>query len=144
MGRNSQKRRAVKKKVPRSRDWRSDNRGPRFPLVLRHETEVIDGRMYPPTTRVTVEGEAMALDAIATLCGIAEGRITGEDARAAAALIRCYEEGLGMLDPSDDMDLDEYIASHTRLFEAGFLGYDRHGGYMSSNVAELVADLDNV
>ncbi|MER8237517.1 hypothetical protein [Streptomyces sp. NPDC094049] len=82
-------------------------------------------------------GELVALDAIATMCAIAEGRITGHDARYRAAMIATAEEKAGLLS-RDDMDLDEYIASHSRLFHAGYFGYDEHGGYLSECAADLI------
>ncbi|MGW4250698.1 hypothetical protein [Streptomyces californicus] len=85
--------------------------------------------------RLEESGDLVALDAIATMCAIVEGRITGHDARYAAALIASAEENAGALS-RNDMDLDEYIASHTRLFHGGFLGYDEHGGYLSARAAD--------
>lgn len=70
------------------------------------------------------------------MCGIAEGRITGNDARHAAALIASEQESQGLLDP-DETSLDEFIESHGRLFAAGHIGYDEHGGFLSPDVSKI-------
>lgn len=111
-----------------------------YPVVHRDVAEVIDGRTYPPTTRIHLaeSGDLVALDAIASMCAIAEGRITGYDARYLAAMIATVEEKAGFLS-RDDMDLDEYIASNSRLFRGDFIGYDEHGGYISARAADPAA-----
>jgi hypothetical protein len=138
MGRKSQARRAAKGKEPKDRSWRDapTASGPTEPLVYRDKTEGIGGRVYPPTMRIRMEesGDVVALDAIASMCAVAEGRITGVDARTLSALIAA-EENAG-LRPRGEMDLDEFIASHTRLFQGGFIGYDEHGGYLSARAAD--------
>ncbi|MFF5546686.1 hypothetical protein [Streptomyces olivaceoviridis] len=110
------------------------------PLVYRDETEEIGGRVYPPTMRIRMResGDVVALDAIATMCAVAEGRITGVEARTVSALIAGAEENAG-LQPRDEMDVDEFVASHTRLFQGGFIGYDQRGGYLSARAADPAA-----
>ncbi|WP_432003954.1 hypothetical protein [Streptomyces sioyaensis] len=134
MGRKSQVRRAAKNKQPKDRSWRdAPASSAPFPLVRREKTEVIKGRIYPPTTRVKIpdSGDTVEFDTIAALCGIAEGRITGHHARYLAALAAGAEEAAGIRS-RDEMDLDEYIDSHTRLMQIGFIGYDEHGGYLTT------------
>lgn len=142
MGRKSQARRASKGKLPKDRSWRDAlSTGPKYPLVRRNAAEEFEGRLYPPTLRIRMDetGQVSELDALATMCGIAESRLTGDDARCLAALVVSAQEQMGSSLVSAELGIDDYIASYTRLFEQGFVGYDERGGYLTAKAKDMSA-----
>lgn len=84
-------------------------------------------------------GQVSELDALATMCGIAESRLTGDDARCLAALVVSAQEQMGSSLVSAELGIDDYIASYTRLFEQGFVGYDERGGYLTAKAKDMSA-----
>ncbi|MFJ8762868.1 hypothetical protein [Streptomyces cyaneofuscatus] len=112
------------------------SQGPGVP-VYRDQVELIDGRAYPATARMTVDGERMKFDLIANMYAVVHGEVTGPCADIMAALVLTYmEDHPGLLvslspDENPPLTIAALTDSFRRFFEEGLIGRDEKGGYIS-------------
>ncbi|MFE1334480.1 hypothetical protein [Streptomyces microflavus] len=105
--------------------------------VYRDQAELIDGRAYPATARMNVEGELMKFDLIASMYAVIHGEVTGPCADILAALALTYmEDHPGLLaslsqDAEPPLTIAALTDSFRRFFEEGITGRDENGGYIS-------------
>lgn len=60
--------------------------------MYRDEAELVDGRAYPATSRLPLDGEQMRFDLIANMYAVTHGEVTGPCADMLAALALTYLE----------------------------------------------------
>lgn len=107
-------------------------------LVFRDQVELIEGRAYPATATMTVDGKPMQFDLIANMYGIVRGEVSGVSADILAALAFTYlveqkpdlMSSLGEELPKTPREL---VDSFRRLVDDGFFGRDENGGYLNLN-----------
>ncbi|MER6655242.1 hypothetical protein ABT248_32475 [Streptomyces sp. NPDC000971] len=105
--------------------------------VYRDKPEVVDGRAYPPTARMDVDGQQMKFDLIASMYAVVHGEVTGPCADILAALAlthtRDHQGLLTSISPDEEVPLTTAALtdSFRRFFQEGLLGRDEKGGYIS-------------
>ncbi|MEU0001855.1 hypothetical protein ABZ069_33595 [Streptomyces microflavus] len=105
--------------------------------VYRDQPELIDGRAYPATARMNVDGEPMKFDLIASMYAVVHGEVTGPCAGILTALALTYMEDhpglLASLSPDEEppLTIAALTDSFRRFFEEGIIGRDENGGYIS-------------
>lgn len=110
--------------------------GPGAP-VHRDQIELVDGRAYPATARMNVEGEVMKFDLIANMYAVIRGEVTGPCAGILVALTQAYmEDHPGMLtslspDEKPPLTIAALTDSFRRFFDEGIIGRDEKGGYIN-------------
>ncbi|MGW6463969.1 hypothetical protein [Streptomyces rubiginosohelvolus] len=112
------------------------SQGPADP-VYRDQAELIDGRAYPATAWMNVDGERMKFDLIANMYAVVHGEVTGPCADILAALALTYTENhqglLASISPDEEppLTIAALTDSFRRFFDEGLLGRDENGGYIS-------------
>ncbi|MFF7365452.1 hypothetical protein [Streptomyces sp. NPDC008125] len=112
------------------------SRGPAA-AVYRDEAELVDGRAYPATSRLTLDGEQMRFDLIANMHAVTHGEVTGPCADMLTALALTYLESqptlLAAFGPGDEalQSTTKLTESFRRFFQEGVLGVDTKGGYVN-------------
>ncbi|MEU8545362.1 hypothetical protein AB0C52_36085 [Streptomyces sp. NPDC048717] len=103
----------------------------------RDRAEIIDGRAYPATARMKLDGEQVTFDLIANMYAVVHGEVTGPCADILTALALAYtQDHQGLLPPiSTDEGTPVTPAalkdSFRRFFQEGTLGRDEKGGFIS-------------
>ncbi|KAB7835571.1 hypothetical protein [Streptomyces mobaraensis] len=105
------------------------------PTVFRDQLEIAAGRAYLATTRLTVEGQPMHFDLVASMYAVVHSEVTGPcaDILTAYALTGLKQHpnllpSLGQQTPSTVAGL---VACFRRLIEEGVCGRDDQGGFVS-------------
>lgn len=106
-----------------------------FEQVYRSKTELIDGRAYPATARMNVDGQPMKFDLIGNMYAVVHGEVTGPCADIMAAMVLTHFEQQGELLASIGEEvpatISELVDSFRRFFYAGLFGRDERGGYVN-------------
>ncbi|MDJ1645361.1 hypothetical protein [Streptomyces pakalii] len=112
------------------------SQGPAVP-VYRDQAELIDGRAYPATARMNVDGEPVTFDLIANMYAVVHGEVIGPCADILAVMALTYaEDHPGLLaslrtDEEPPLTISALTDSFRRFFDEGVLGRDEDGGYIS-------------
>lgn len=100
----------------------------------RDRVDFVDGRAYPATARLHVDGKPMRFDLVANMHGVVQGEVTGECADILASLAFAYLE---REQPELLPTLGEKASSPAeltegfrRLISSGICGRDDRGGYI--------------
>ncbi|MFF4741302.1 hypothetical protein ACFY2W_36275 [Streptomyces sp. NPDC001262] len=110
---------------------------PPFQPVHRSKPELVDGRAYPATARMDVDGQLMKFDLIGNMYAVVHGEVTGPcaDIMAAIALGHCEQHGqlLPSLGEEVPTTISELVGLFRRFFNEGLFGRDERGGYIDMN-----------
>jgi hypothetical protein len=103
-----------------------------FPLVRRSGPRLIRGRLYMATARLRVDGDMFEFDLLASLYAVATGELTGVCADLMAAYAFTYIQKSPIPLPECNLTTSPtaLVDSIRRLIDEGFIGRDKHGGYL--------------
>ncbi|MFD3808285.1 hypothetical protein ACFWTC_32960 [Streptomyces sp. NPDC058619] len=96
--------------------------------------DLVDGRAYPATARLHVDGRPMRFDLVANMHGVVQGEVTGECADILVSLAFAYLEReqpeLLPLLGEEAANPAELTEAFHRLISSGICGPDDRGGYI--------------